>query len=142
MIVVKKSIISTASVERMWEALTAHEDMPKWFNPVQSVRLDPVGQPDRDGLGAIRHIKAVGPVIVEEIVEWEPPHRYVYKLLRGAPIRDHRGEVWVEATATGTRATWQIAFTPVIPLSSLVMRPMMKRVADALLRSAAKFAER
>jgi uncharacterized membrane protein len=140
-IVVEQSVTTAASADRMWEVLTTHEGMGAWFTPVRKVWLEPVGHPDRNGLGAIRHIKTIGPPVVEEIVEWDPPHRYVYLLLRGAPIRDHRGEVNVEATPAGTRATWKIQFNPVIPLSSLVLKPLMKRVARALLIGAAKHAE-
>jgi hypothetical protein len=79
--------------------------------------------------------------VVEEVVEWDPPHRYVYVLLRGAPIRNHRGEVRVEDAAGGTRATWRIEFEPVIPLSGLVLKPVMTRMARSLLQGAARYAE-
>ena len=140
-IVVEESVETRASVEAMWRALTTHEDMPKWFGPVRRVVLDPPGRDERNGLGAIRHIHALGPAVVEEVVEWDPPHRYVYKLLRGAPIRKHRGEVRVEETPRGARASWRIEFAPVIPLSGLVLRPVMVRIARSLLEGAAAYAE-
>lgn len=142
MIVVEESLTTRASVQQMWEALTTHEDMPKWFAPVRKVRLDPIGMDERNGLGAIRHIHAAGPPVVEEVVEWDPPYRYVYVLLSGAPIRKHRGEVRVEEADIGARATWRIQFEPVIPLSGLVLKPVMQRLAGALLKGAAKHAER
>ncbi len=140
-IVVEQSITTSASAERMWEVLTDHESMPRWFPAVKKVTLDPPGRDDRNGLGAIRHVKALGPSIVEEVVEWDAPNRYVYVLLRGAPIRDHRGEVSVVSTSQGARATWRIAFRATIPLSGLVLRPFMNRLAGALLRGAARLAE-
>lgn len=142
MIIVEASHRTTAPAQRMWDVLTTHEDMPAWFKVVRKVVLDPVGHDERNGLGAIRHIHAPGPTVVEEIVEWDPPRRYVYKLLRGAPIRNHRGQVTVEETPNGARATWRIEFEPVIPFSGLVMRPMMQRLAQTLLRGAAAHAER
>ena len=141
MIRIEQSVISSASVQEMWDVLTHHEDLPRWFKPVRKVHLDPPGHDERDGLGAVRHMHAVGPTIVEEIVEWAPPRRYAYRLLRGAPIRDHLGEVTVEATPLGTRATWAIRFRPVIPGSGLVLRHLMNHVAKALLKGAAKYAE-
>ncbi len=140
-IVVEQSVTTSASAQRMWDVLTDHESMPRWFPAVKKVTLDPPGREDRNGLGAIRHVKAVGPIIVEKVVEWDAPHRYAYVLLRGAPIRDHRGEVSVVETPQGTHATWRIRFRAVIPLSGLVLRPVMNRVARDLLRGAAKFAE-
>ncbi|MGH1341829.1 MAG: SRPBCC family protein [Nannocystales bacterium] len=141
MIVVEQSLNTSATAQRMWEVLTDHESMPRWFPAVRSVTLNPPGREERNGLGAIRHVKAVGPTIVEEVVEWDAPSRYVYVLLRGAPIRDHRGEVTVVETPGGARATWCIRFRPIIPLSGLVLRPLMNRVARDLLRGAAKLAE-
>lgn len=141
-IVVEQSIESRASAQQLWDVLTTHEGMPEWFRPVRKVVLDPPGHDERNGLGAIRHIHALGPVVVEEVVEWDAPRRYVYKLLRGAPIRNHRGQVSVEENAGGCRATWRIEFEPVIPLSGLLLRPLMTRLARSLLRGASTHAER
>lgn len=141
MIVVEQSITTSASVQRMWDVLTDHESMPLWFPPVKTVTLDPPGAEERNGLGAIRHVKALGPTIVEEVVEWDAPNHYAYVLLRGAPIRDHRGDVTLAETPQGTRATWRIRFRAVVPLSGLVLRPVMNRVAKGLLRGAVKLAE-
>ena len=141
MIAVEQTVTTTASAQQMWDALTTHEDMPKWFGPVRRVTLDPPGRHERNGLGAVRHIHALGPAVVEEVVEWDAPRRYVYKLLRGAPIKNHRGEVNVESTPNGARATWRIEFDTVVPLSGLVLKPLMVRVARALLEGAAAYAE-
>lgn len=142
MVVVEETLRTTASARRMWDVLTTHEDMPKWFAPVRNVVLDPPGRDERNGLGATRHIHAVGPAVVEEVVEWEPPRRYVYTLLRGAPIRNHRGEVTVRKADQGAVATWRIQFEPVIPFSGILMRPLMAQLARTLLKGAAKHAER
>ena len=80
--------------------------------------------------------------VVEEVVEWEPPNRYVYKLLRGAPIRNHRGQVTVEETPSGSRATWRIEFEAVLPLSGFILEPLMTRVARSLLAGASGYAQR
>ncbi len=140
-IVVEEKLATTATAERIWDVLTTHEQMPAWFPAVRSVVLDPPGEPDRDGLGAVRHIQAIGPTVVEEIIEWDPPHRYVYTLLRGGPIRNHRGEVTVETSARGAVATWRIQFEPVIPLSGIVLQPFMRRLARSLLSKAVAHAE-
>lgn len=142
MIVVEESIESRASAQELWDVLSTHEGMPEWFGPVRKVVLDPPGRDERNGLGAVRHIHAVGPVVVEEVVEWDAPRHYVYKLLRGAPIRKHRGQVNVEETDRGCRATWRIEFEPVIPLSGLLLRPLMTRLARSLLAGASSHAER
>lgn len=140
-ILIEESIESSASVEAMWAVLTTHEDMPHWFRPVRRVVLDPPGRDERNGLGAIRHIHAIGPAIVEEVVDWQPPHRYAYRLLKGAPIRNHRGQVSIEETPKGCRTTWRIEFEAIIPLSGFLFDALMVRVARSLLEGAARYAE-
>lgn len=142
MVVVEETHHTSASAQRIWDVLTTHENMPKWFGPVRNVVLDPPGHDERNGLGAKRYIHTIGPAVVEEVVEWEPPYRYVYTLLRGAPIRNHRGEVTVRETTQGAVATWRIQFDTVIPLSGILMRPLMAQLARTLLEGAAKHAER
>ena len=142
MIVIEESIESTASAQTLWDVLTTHEGMPQWFGPVRKVVLDPPGRDERNGPGAIRHIHAVGPAVVAEVVEWEPPNRYVYKLLSGAPIRNHRGQVTVEETPRGSKATWRIEFEAVLPLSGFILEPLMTRVARMLLAGASAYAQR
>ncbi len=142
MIAVEASHRTRASAQHLWNVLTTHEEMPAWFKPVRSVLLDPPGAEERNGLGAVRHIHALGQAVVEEVVQWDAPRRYAYTLLRGAPIRNHRGEVSVEALPDGCRATWRIRFEPVIPLSGIVLRPFMQRLARMLLENAAAHAER
>ncbi|MCR9159181.1 MAG: SRPBCC family protein [Nannocystaceae bacterium] len=142
MIVVEETLRTSASPQRMWDVLTTHEEMPSWFKVVRKAVLDPAGRDERNGLGAVRHLHAVGPAVVEEVIEWEPPRRYVYALRGGAPIRNHRGEVTVEAASDGAKATWRIQFEPMIPLSGVVMRPLMTLLARTLLRNAAQYAQR
>ena len=125
----------------MWDVLTTHEQMPAWFAPVRNVVLERPGTDERNGLGAVRHIHALGPAVVEEVIEWDAPRRYVYTLLRGAPIRNHRGEVTVEETAAGTLATWRIQCEPVIPFSGWILRPALQRLARSLLKGAVRYAE-
>ena len=135
------TVESTASPEALWRVLTHHEDMPKWAKGVRAVHLDPIGAPDPDGLGAVRHIHALGPALVERVVEWDPPHRYVYRLERGAPIKDHRGEVRIEPSARGSHATWEIRFRPLIPLTGWAIRMLLSGMARDMLRKAAEIAE-
>lgn len=135
------SIESEAPAETLWSVLTRHEDMPRWAKPVKRVHLDPAGAPDRDGLGAVRHVHAIGPAIVERIVEWQPPQRYVYRLEGGAPIKQHRGEVNVQDLGGRSRATWDIEFKPVIPFTGFVIKAVLKKAVNDMLAGAAKLAE-
>ena len=52
---------------------------------------------------------------VEEIVEYQRPTRYAYKMLSGAPTRDHVGTVELRETDAGTEVSWHLRSTLKIP---------------------------
>jgi uncharacterized protein YndB with AHSA1/START domain len=92
--------------ERVWSALADHASMGKWTGA--DVKL--VARGDERGVGAIRRVR-VGPFAVdEEIVYVDPPRRMVYRVLRGAPVSHHRGEILLEPEGAGSRLTWNIRF--------------------------------
>src|SRR5678809_543160 len=80
--------------DQVFQALSDHEGFPA-FSALRRVTLRREGSPDRNGTGAIRVMYAPGLRIEEEVVSWDPPAGYEYRLLRGAPIRDHRGRISV-----------------------------------------------
>jgi len=71
--------------------------------------------------------------VTEEIVAWEPPNRYGYRLLFGAPLADHHGELSVSADGTGTRVRWAVRFRSRVPLAGpLIAAALRNRLALAL----------
>jgi hypothetical protein len=54
---------------------------------------------------------AIGPPFVEEIIEYQRPTRYAYKMLSGAPIRDHIGTIELREAGTGTEVSWHLRST-------------------------------
>ena len=122
-----------APMETVWAAITDHEGMSEW-SPVKRVVLDPKGTPDPNGLGAIRHMKGAGPTIVEEVIEWSPPHEYVYLLRAGAPIRDHRGCVQLSERGDATNVLWTIQFRPSIPGTGWLIAGLLRKVVGGMLK--------
>ena len=47
--------------------------------------LEREGDPAPNGVGAIRVLSSVGPPLREEVIAYQPPTRFSYKLLSGAP---------------------------------------------------------
>lgn len=135
MVEIQARVRMAAPPETVWPHITDHEGMSAWM-PLKSVTLSQEGSPDRDGVGARRVMRAVGPVIVEEVVAWDPPASYEYTLLRGAPIRDHRGRVELSAAGDGTEVVWSVRFRPRIPgtgwLLGAVLRRALQRSLDTL----------
>lgn len=132
---------TTAPIETVFETLTNHRGIANYVWAVRRSTLDREGTPAPNGVGAVRRLEAVGPAIVEEIIDYQRPNRYAYKLLSGAPVRDHVGTVELREAGTGTEVTWHLRSTPKIPGIERLLSPLLRRVIGELLNGAVKSAE-
>lgn len=98
-----------APTDKVFDAITDHEGMGAWM-PGATVTLDRPGSAERNGLGAIRRIRARGLVILEEVVRFERPTAMDYRVLRGGPIRDHLGAIRIEDHGDESGLEWRIRF--------------------------------
>jgi uncharacterized protein YndB with AHSA1/START domain len=132
---------STASIEDVFDALTNHRGIADYVWAVRRSTLDREGTPAPNGVGAVRRLEALGPAIVEEIIEYQRPTRYAYKMLSGAPVRDHVGTVELREAGTGTEVSWHLRSIPAVPGLGLVLSPLLKKVIGELLNGAVDAAE-
>ena len=136
---------STAPPEAVFEALTDHRALPG-YTPLRRVELEKEGEPAPNGLGAIRVLHSVGPPIREEVVSFEPPGRFSYTMLSGAPISDYLGTVTLEPAEVegrqGTRVVWAIDMTPTVPVGKAMVVAVTKAAVKALLDGGIEEAER
>lgn len=133
---------STAPIETVFDALTDHRGIADYVWAVRRSTLDREGTPAPNGVGAVRRLAALGPPIVEEIIEYERPSRYAYELISGAPVRDHVGTVELRQEGAGTEVSWHLRSTPTIPGLDLLAGPLLKRVIGELLKGGIAAAER
>ncbi|MBV8862876.1 MAG: SRPBCC family protein [Mycobacterium sp.] len=132
---------STAPMETVFDAITGHRRIADYVRAVRRSTLDREGTPAPNGVGAIRRLAVIGPPFVEEIIEYERPTRYAYKLLSGAPTRDHVGTIELREAGTGTAVSWHLRATLKIPGVDRLMEPVFKRVIDELLKGGINAAE-
>jgi uncharacterized protein YndB with AHSA1/START domain len=132
---------STAPIETVFDAMTDHRGIADNVSLFRRSTLDREGTPAPNGVGAIRRLVAIGPPFVEEIIEYQRPTRYAYKMLSGAPTRDHIGTVELRETGTGTTVTWHLRSTLKIPGVDRLMLPVFKKVIDELLKGGITAAE-
>ncbi len=132
---------TTAPIGTVFDALTNHRAIADHVWAVRRSTLDREGVPAPNGVGAVRRIEAVGPPIVEEIIDYQRPTRYAYKMLSGAPVRDHVGTVELREAGTGTEVSWHLRSTPKIPPLEWLLSPVLKRVIGELLKGAVTAAE-
>ncbi len=123
----------SASPEQIWPIMVDHERMVDW-SPLRRVTLAREGQPDRNGVGAVRHMHGAGPTIVEEVVLFEAPTRMEYVLTKGAPIRDHRGSLELFEAGDVTEVRWSVRFRPVVPGTGWMLKAVLQRALGGMLK--------
>jgi uncharacterized protein YndB with AHSA1/START domain len=134
------SATSSAPPEVIFEHLARAEAWPIWGpfpTSLRSVRARD-GEPDPNGVGAVRRI---GPAR-EEVVEYEPPKRYSYTMLAGFPMRDYRSDVTLEPRDGGTAIHWQGRFEPKFPGTGPLTRLILTALLGGLARGVARHSER
>ncbi len=132
---------TTASIETVFDALTDHRAIARYVWAVRRSTLDREGVPAPNGVGAVRRLEAVGPPIVEEIIDYERPVRYAYKMLSGAPVRDHVGTVELRKAGTGTQVSWRLRSTAKVSGLDWLLAPVLRRVIGELLKGGIAAAE-
>ncbi len=130
-----------APPETIFEVLVDHRAYSK-ITPLRRSELEREGEPAPNGAGAIRVLRAVGPPLREEILTYEEPSRYSYKLLSGLPVRDHIGTVELTAHEDGTRMTYAVRTMPTVPLVGLAVVGMVKLGVKQLIDGVSAEAER
>jgi catechol 2,3-dioxygenase-like lactoylglutathione lyase family enzyme/uncharacterized protein YndB with AHSA1/START domain len=111
---VENEIWINAAPEKVWDAITDHASMGNW-SAFSGSLLQP-GEKDINGVGAMRQLKGLGLTIDEEVTDWLAPERYTYRLRKGAPVKNHRGDITLTPANNGTKVRWTIQFESTIPL--------------------------
>jgi len=130
-----------AQPEVVFDVLTDHRRYAE-MTPLRRSELEREGDPAPNGVGAIRVLTAVGPPLREEVVAYERPGRFSYKVLSGAPIRDHLGTAVLAAEGSGTRLTYSVRMMPTVPLGGGLVVAVVKRGIEQLLNGVTAEAER
>ena len=133
---------ATASIETVFDAMTEHCAIADYMWWCRRSTLEREGAPAPNGVGAVRRLTSLGTTFVEEIIEYERPARYAYKMLSGAPTRDHIGTIELREGGTGTEVSWHLRSTLKIPHVDWLMVPVFKTFIDGLLKGGITAAER
>lgn len=110
---VVKKILIDAPIERVFEQLVDHEAMSDWPG-VGSCVLVREGAP-RNGLGAVRQVKTNGLSLLEEVVHYEAPTGYDYRITKGLPV-EHLGTVRLSEMGDGVELRWEVRMSSGWPL--------------------------
>ncbi|MGI8727654.1 MAG: SRPBCC family protein [Solirubrobacterales bacterium] len=131
-----------APPETVFEVLSDHRGYGDVVSTIRRVELEREGDPAPDGVGAIRAIHAVGPPIREEVIAYDAPRRLGYRMLSGAPLKDHVGTVELTEEGNGTRMSWNLETTPTVPIGGSALVKVVEQVINQMIKGIAKESER
>ena len=125
--------------ERVFALLTDHVGFGHALG--EDIRLERQGVPPPNGLGAVRAIHARGLTIREEVIGWEVPRAMDYRVVSGAPLQNHRGEIRIVPDGTGARLDYRIRFDWPWYLGGalvggLIARALERQIAGGIARMA------
>ncbi len=128
-----------APPERVFALLTDHVGFGRALG--EDIRLERQGVPPPNGLGAVRAIHARGLTIREEVIGWEVPRAMDYRVVSGAPLQNHLGEIRIVPDGTGARLDYRIRFDWPWYLGGalvggLVARALERQIAGGIARMA------
>jgi len=129
-----------APPEIVFDVLTDHRRYAE-ITPLRKAALEREGEPEPNGVGAIRVLTVAGPPMREEVLAYERPNRFAYKMLSGLPVRDHVGTVELQPSDGGTEVTYAVKTTPTIPLAGPVFMAVLKKAIRDLIAGVAKESE-
>jgi uncharacterized protein YndB with AHSA1/START domain len=130
-----------APPETVFEVFVDHRGYSK-ITPLRKSVLEREGVPAPNGVGAIRVLSSVGPPLREEVLTYEAPNRFSYKLLSGAPLEDHVGTVELTPQGSGTKVVYAIRTMPTVPVVGGVVVAVAKLGVKQLLNGISAEAER
>ena len=100
-----------APIETVWEILV---DARKWndWGRFKVAKLEQLGSPEDDGVGAIRNFGQPPMISREQVVVFEAPNHFAYVMLSGMPIVGYRADVYLtsDAASAGTTIRWVSSF--------------------------------
>jgi uncharacterized protein YndB with AHSA1/START domain len=130
-----------APPEIVFDVLTDHRRYPE-ITSLRKAELEREGEPAPNGLGAIRVLTVAGPPMREEVIAYEPPFRFAYKILSGLPVRDHVGTVEMQPSGGGTEIVYAVKTTPTLPFGGPVFMLVLKKAIRDLIGGVSKESER
>jgi hypothetical protein len=133
---------STAPIDSVFDVMTDHRGFADCSWMFRRSTIEHEGTPAPNGLGAIRRLASYGTTFVEEIIEYERPTRWAYKMLAGVPTRDQVGTIKLRQTGTGTEVSWHLTAKLKVTGLDWLAQPIGKWFIDQLLRGALSAAER
>ena len=133
----ERTVYVAAPAQTTWDVIADHENMPKWVG-LAAVHRTVDGAPGLDGRGSERLLELPGASVTEQVLAYEPPMSYRYRVTQGAPFICHQGEIRLRADGDRTAVTWSIRFRPKLPGTGRPLAILLSWLLGRVLRSGLK----
>ena len=134
---IERTVRIAAAAQTTWDVIAEHENVPKWVG-LGSVRRTADGAPDPDGRGSERVLEVRGACITEQVLAYEAPTAYRYRVTNGSPFICHQGEIRLRADGNQTEVTWSIRFRPKLPGTGRLLAIALSWLLGRVLRRGLK----
>jgi uncharacterized protein YndB with AHSA1/START domain len=123
----------TQPVERVFAYLSEHENLGEIF-PMRVERVRDGDNGDRNGVGSVRRLSFRGLLPLEETVtSVEPNRRIEYRITKGSPLRNHRGEMlFSERDGSGSHLRYEITFDAAPGLAPVVAAGLRRSITRGM----------
>ena len=111
----------------VWDIVADARSWPTW-SIQEEASLEREGSPSADGLGAIRNFRTGRVKVREEVVGFEAPFHFGYRLLSGLPVKGYVAHVDLAEDGSGTTITWGARFRSAIPGLGWLLRRKLQEV--------------
>lgn len=139
MVHLQVTVAIDAPIERVFEDVSDHALF--LTGPQAICRLKREGSPDRNGLSAVREVRAGSILFEEEIIQFEPPRRFDYVITRVVgksgrplPLKHERGWLTFEALNGSTVVQWDTRFSITVPILGWLFERFQVRRMTPLFR--------
>jgi hypothetical protein len=132
---------AAAAPDTVWSVLADTTAWPSWTG-FDAVEVERPGEAAPHGIGAIHRFRTKMLVTREEVLAFDAPTRYEYRLLSGLPLRDYHAEVVLTPERGGTTIVWRSRFLPGIPGSGPLARRFVRAIITRMTTALAREAER
>lgn len=125
-----------APIERVWEFLSDQEGYT-FAGEVSQAKLLKEGDIDKNGVGAVVRVRALGFPVTWNIVTFSPPHCLEYRITKvPLPMRHEIGTVDFTPCGVGTDVRWTSLFEVPVPLVGGILGTIIRGVFSYIHQSA------
>jgi hypothetical protein len=131
-----------APIERVWGFLSDQEGYT-FAREVNRAKLLKEGHGDKNGVGAVVRVRALGFPVTWDIVTFNPPNCLEYRITKVLlPMRHEIGTVEFTSCGLGTDVRWTSKFDVPVPLVGGILGLIIRSVFSYIHQSALNQAKR